>query len=372
MIEETQRFDAAFWRSDNPYALSADAPVGHAPRGHLLVSTSGSEGRPRWVALSREAMLASAESVNVHLQANAHDRWLIALPITHVGGFAIYARAFACGASVRRIAGKWDAARFAASVADAGITLASLVPTQVFDLVAAKICAPPCLRAIVVGGGSLGQEVGSTARALGWPVLQSYGMTETCSQIATEPLRHLQTDFEPGALEVLRGWECDVDSDGLLGVSGPALASGVIARSDDGQWDWNPITAPFVTRDFVTLRAQGDRQYLRYEGRAAHALKIMGELVHWGPLQARLDQMAQQNGCPGQCALVPMPDPRRDTVLVLAHTPGVPVHAVMAAYAERAAPLERIERTVLVPAIPRSELGKLRLNELRALIQQSC
>ena len=61
----------------------------------------------------------------------------------------------------------------------------SLVPAQVLDLVRAGLRPPPVLRAIVVGGGAISAELYRDARALGWPVLPSYGMTECCSQIAT-------------------------------------------------------------------------------------------------------------------------------------------------------------------------------------------
>ncbi|MCE9519375.1 MAG: AMP-binding protein [Verrucomicrobia bacterium] len=146
-------------------------------RSLLYFQTSGSEGLPKWVGLPRSAFMASARSVNAHLEATSRDRWLIALPLHHVGGFSILARCHDNGAGFFHWQNKWDAADFAAVCAVEKISLTSLVPTQVFDLVQANLEAPPSLRAIIVGGGSLEKNLGARARTLGWPVLQSYGMT---------------------------------------------------------------------------------------------------------------------------------------------------------------------------------------------------
>jgi O-succinylbenzoic acid--CoA ligase len=382
---------ADFWHSETSHGLSNGAPLSNAPPGHLLVQTSGTEGVAKWCALSKRAFLANAEAVNAHLSASASDRWLIALPTSHVGGFAIYARAFTSGASVSHYEGKWDAARFTAQCRDEAITLTSLVPTQVFDLVQKELRAPSSLRAIVAGGGSLAKELGQRARDLGWPVLQSFGMTETASQIATEPLDHLASGFDPEALEVLPHWDLSTDADGVLSVRGPALASGYVISSvaglcepgggelseDDAgavrrskrtspgsqspattprgtRWQWHPIGEALRTRDQVQLWQDGDRRFLRFLGRDSQTLKILGELVALPPLQARLDALAL--GRAERCVLVPVDDARRGTKLVLVSTD------------QRAATLvdafNAIERFVRVESLPLTDLGKVRLAEL--------
>ena len=104
-------------------------------------------------------MLASARAVNAHLEATARDRWLIALPLHHVGGFSILARCFASGASLVRMEEKWEPATFAGLCAAGRITLTSLVPAQVFDLVQAKVHGPSSLRAVIVGGAALDKRL---------------------------------------------------------------------------------------------------------------------------------------------------------------------------------------------------------------------
>ena len=178
----------------------------------------------------------------------AADRWLLALPPWHVGGFSLWARAFVSGSAVDVVEQKWNPQQFAEACEAHGTTLASLVPTQVVDLVQQGIDAPPSLRAVVVGGAGLERELGQSARLLGWPVLQSYGMTETASQVATEPLDHLDLDFNPDALELLPHWTAALSDAGMLKLAGPALASGYITAHEDG-WQWLPIGEELVTRD---------------------------------------------------------------------------------------------------------------------------
>ncbi|MDB6119298.1 MAG: hypothetical protein JWO08_3079, partial [Verrucomicrobiaceae bacterium] len=318
---------AAFWENGEPYALvnpaSPESAEGLLPfMGHgdwCMVQTSGTEGKSKWVGLTKRAMLVSAQSVNNHLEATSGDRWLVALPIHHVGGFSIFGRAYASGAEVVQFEGKWNASHFAQTSRREGITLTSLVPAQVFDLVREKLQAPECLRAIVVGGGGLSAEIGQAALALGWRVLQSFGMSEACSQIATEPLDHLYAGFDPDRLEVLPHWQLEVDAEDHLILRGPALAKGYAIREE--QWRWEPIDQDqgFVTRDRVALWNHGNRRFLRFIGRESQALKILGELVHLGPLQAKMDELAMASGT---AVIVPVQDERKGTTLVLAATGG--------------------------------------------------
>jgi O-succinylbenzoic acid--CoA ligase len=353
--------DETFWSSDDSHGLSDGAPLHLAPKGHVLVKTSGTEGKAKWVALSKRAFLLSAEAVNAHLESTAQDRWLIALPTHHVGGFSIYARAFVSGASVHHDEGKWDAVRFAQLCRNEHITLTSLVPTQVFDLVQQRLKAPESLQAIVVGGGGLSKEIGQQARALGWPVLQSYGMTETASQVATEPLLHLETGFDPDDLEVLPLWDVQTSAGGLLSIRGPALASGYVIDQA-----WHPIEQPLSTRDRVSLGTHSTRQYLRFIGRESQVLKIMGELVHLAALQAKLEALALKHGSTGRSVIVPVDDARRGHALVLVHEDGAA--GVMTEFNAQVQPFERLERAVQLTRMPLSVPGKVRVAELGTML----
>ncbi|RYD33092.1 MAG: long-chain fatty acid--CoA ligase, partial [Verrucomicrobiaceae bacterium] len=53
----------AFWNDPRPFATGAVPDVPEL-EGHVLFETSGSSGNPKWVALSKRALLVSAAAVN--------------------------------------------------------------------------------------------------------------------------------------------------------------------------------------------------------------------------------------------------------------------------------------------------------------------
>ena len=132
--------------------------------------------------------MVSARVVNRHLKCVAGDRWLIALPLTHVAGIAVLARSFCGSFSIVKMPGAWNPKVFQNVLKTEKITLSALVPAQVYDVVGSGLSAPDSLRAVLVGGGALSPSLYRKARGLGWPLLPSYGLTELCSQAAVAGL----------------------------------------------------------------------------------------------------------------------------------------------------------------------------------------
>lgn len=302
--------------------------------GHLWLSTSGTTGSLKLTALSKRAMLASAAAVNRHLQSTAADTWLCVLPTFHVGGLGIYARAFLSGARV--VTEGWDS-----------VTLASLVPAQVSDLVRSRTPAPPSLRAVVIGGGALSSSLYDEARSLGWPLLPSYGMTECCSQVATAPLSPLAA--RPSPLVLLDHIEARTEDDGRLALRSEALFTGYASEEgfvDPKRDGW------FITEDIATIEGRT----LRVEGRRGDFVKIGGESVDL----SRLDRILSELGA--DAAALAIPDERLGHVIALAIASGD--DALVEAFNARVFPFERARRVIRVPEIPRTPLGKIMRNRI--------
>ena len=192
----TQIFLNPRWSADEKKILR-ELSEKFSLKNHFWVASSGSSAEKmssvKLVALSHAAILASAEAVNKHLQATAQDRWAQCLPEFHVGGIGVEARASLTGAKVYSglrpgDQGKWDPRYCHQILSENKITLTAMVPAQIFDLVQLNLEAPPSLRAVVIGGASLAQDLYKKAISLGWVLLPSFGMTECCSQIATAEL----------------------------------------------------------------------------------------------------------------------------------------------------------------------------------------
>lgn len=357
-------------RAEDAHGLSEWAAE-QGMRGLCFFQTSGSEGTPKWVALPKLSFLISAESVNKHFEVTAADRWLIALPLHHVGGFAILARAHLSGSCVVRDESRWHPQSFAGLCEREKITLVSLVPAQVHDLVCEKIKCPATLRAAIVGGGGMSQKLAEGALALGWPVFQSYGMTEAASQIATQPYDESGAVFDVTNLEVLPHWQTRVDGEGRLVLSGPALAHGYARQDQMGCWSWQAMGPELVTRDVVKLWNQDSRHFLQFVGRESGFVKILGELVHMAPLQERLEVMVLHLGLSSRPVIMALPDARRESRLVLV-VDDPACAALLEPFNAATEALCHLTEVIHVALIPRTSLGKVDGSALSKQVASVC
>ncbi|GAA5482820.1 AMP-binding protein [Haloferula sargassicola] len=343
-MEEALLMDPAFWAATTAHAPGAEFPEveGDLP-GLVYFQTSGSTGEPKWIGLTREALLLSAAVVNRHLGVTGDDTWGLLLPLHHVGGFGVVARAFEAGCRLSRLPGRWDPVTALDWLTREKISHCPMVPAQVHDLVAAGLRAPAELRTIVVGGGSMSDELGRSARGLGWPVLASYGMTEAGSQIATQSLEQRQLPFHAAPIPLLPHWQACGGPDDRLEIEGAALFSGMLTPSA-GRLRYQP-RAPgrFATTDRVQL----DGREITVLGRSDRRVKVLGELVDLDSIESRFESSI----------LVALPDPRRGSRLVLVTSLAASGEQVAAFNREVAGPW-RIDAVLHCDELPRTPLGK--------------
>lgn len=320
---------------------------------HVGITTSGSSGDSigKIILLSKDALEASARAVNERFASGPRDVWFKSLPSFHVGGLGILVRAHLSGAQVYEDRSeKWNAREFVEQVRAAKATLIPLVPTQVFDLVQASIQAPASVRAVIVGGGRFEESLRLRALDLGWPCLPSYGMTETCSQIATA------VSPDDPRLALLSHAEARTDADGRLTVKAASLLSAQIVFKPHAQLVDPKIDGWLVTED----RAQVHDRILTIEGRTADFVKIAGEGVVVARLEEKLEQEKLASGFAKDAALLAAHDERLGAAIVLLTTASATEAApLVERFNAQVAPFERIRAVKHVGEVPRSPLGKL-------------
>lgn len=341
--------------------------------GHIWLATSGSSASHaelKLVALSKDAFLVSAAAVNTHLQVSQDDSWFLALPDFHVGGLSIYARASLRANAIRHWSGvgrRWNAQQFYIDLCDSRCTLVSLVPTQIWDLVESQMRAPKCLRAAVVGGGFLSPSLYGRARCLGWPLLPSYGLTECCSQVATAPPRSLLTADSP-ELQILSHVSAQVGGDMTLFLKSHSLLTGMATVSAQGVHFSDPrVEGWYQTQDAADVHDG----YLFFRGRTDECVKINGKLVSPLALQAVLEKVLVELNRPFEACVVTMDDVRRGKRVVLAVVSDdePSLAAIAAGFNQYVLPHEKVEKSHTVPYIPRTELGKVRINSLADMLR---
>jgi len=194
-----------------------------------VLHTSGTTGRPRGIVLSRRAFLASARASAANLGVRPDDRWLLAMPLSHVGGLSILMRALLDRQpTVLYPEGPFEPASVIDTVDRARVTLLSAVPTTLSRLLdhRPRWRSPAHLRAILLGGAAASPALLARARERGLPVLTTYGLTEACSQVATQR-PGTPPGPESGVGVPLPGVEVQI-AEGVIRVRGPTLLSGTL------------------------------------------------------------------------------------------------------------------------------------------------
>ena len=336
--------------------------------GHLWVSTSGSNSI-KWVGLSKEAVLNSAQAVNAHLQTDSTDIWIHALPDFHVGGLGIWARSYLSGSNVydfKMDASKWNAPLFYQKVLEERVTLAALVPAQLYDIVQLQLRSPPSMRAMIIGGGHLSSEVYCEAIQLGWKVLPSYGLSECASQVATAELGSWERQEIP-PLKLLPHFQVEEDGSGRLKLKGTSVLS-CYAMCDGDMCEFiDPkVGGWFTSEDRAEIIQTNVDSYLRIAGRIDHLIKVGGESVDFSKLESILQNVRFNLKITHDMTLVDFPDKRLGKVihLIAVNEAEEAVKTVIGQFNQQVLPHERIRHTHFMSQIPRSPLFKLLKSEL--------
>ena len=298
---------------------------------HTVLFTSGTTGEPKPVELTAGNQDAAAVAAWAGIGTDPGDRWLCVLPLFHIAGLAILARcARACVTAVIRPEPDLE-----------GVTLVSLVATQLKRLRDAGLDGPGDLRAMLLGGGPIPPELLAWAVDAGIPARCTYGMTETCSQIVVT---------EPGdaAGPPLPEAEIEIAARGQILVSGPMVAPGTV--SPDGR---------LHTGDLGWFDRHGR---LHVEGRLKDVIVTGGENVAPPAVEAVLSAHPSV----ADAAVAGAPDPEWGeavTAFVVERAP-VSDYELLGFCRERLAGYQVPKRVIRVDALPRTAGGKLQRDRL--------
>ncbi len=323
-----------------------------------IVTTSGTTGRPKGVVLSRRAFVAAASASAQNLGWQQDDRWLLGLPIAHVGGLSILTRCLIARRPMvvpAEVAagGRLDVEAMIRTIDRARVTLLSLVPTQLERLLdRTPPWSPPAhLRAVLLGGAGARPALLVRAADRGVPTLTTYGMTEACSQVTTQRPGTINRG-QLGAGAPLPGVEVRI-VDGAIQVRGPTLLSGYLPDPSAPPTDRDGWLA---TDDLGRFDESGCLHVL---GRRSDLVITGGENVHPAEVEAVLEE------CPGVAAacVFGVPDDTWGELVGVAIVPsgdGGPSDAALAGFARaRLSPHRRPRLVAHVEELVTTATGKV-------------
>lgn len=356
----------------------SDAPLAGAGPDDVvaILRTSGTGGRPRAVALTRRNFDASARAVRDRLGLGPDDVWHASLPLAHIGGMALVDRALAAGSRVV-VRGAWRLDVLVELIAADAISHVSLVPTMLGRLLDAGLPhpIPSALRCVLVGGAGAPPGLVERALAAGWPVALTYGMTETCSQVATAPPALVRA--RPGTAGApLDGIQVRIAPGGEIEVRGDVVARayhrvGAPTGAETERAGGEPLTRAdgwYRTGDLGRLDRDG---HLWVTGRRDH--RIVSGGVNVDP--AEVERVLAAHPGVAEAAVVGLPDPEWGDRVAAAVVPAagreVRAEALNRHCRELLGPAARPRVLAVRSALPRNPNGKVDRTRLAALLSGS-
>jgi o-succinylbenzoate---CoA ligase len=294
--------------ADGPRAPRVPEHAATPDTPRVILFTSGTTGRPKGAVLTEGAFRASCRASAVNLGPHPAPRWLGTLPLFHVGGLAMLTRTAYEGGCLL-LHERFDADAVNRAIDSEGASHASFVATTLERVLDARQDRqlPGTFRCALIGGGPVPTALLNRARAAGLKALQTYGLTEACSQVTTE--RPDEADGRtagpplPG-LEVrivaTDGTPLDPGQEGDVEVRGPTLMTGYWNQPDatrDAFHDgW------LRTRDVGVLDAKGRLTLL---SRRTDLIVRGGENLY----PAEIEAVLANHPAITESAVVGVPDP---------------------------------------------------------------
>jgi O-succinylbenzoic acid--CoA ligase len=315
---------------------------------HFILFSSGTSGGDlKGYALSKEALFKNAQAVNSFFNLNHNDTWGLSLPIYHVGGLSVLCRAHLLQNKIIDLR-KWDPRSWHAQLKDVSVT--SVVPTQLYDLIKLNLKAPENLRYLIVGGDYLSSKLKERAMELGWPVIRTFGMSEVSSQLASA------SSPVSDELEILPIHEVKLNGQRLL-VKSPSLFTLEFTMGEAFKatsiHDLSTHDGFYMTKDSAEISGN----IIHPLGRMGEEFKVAGHLVNMNKLRDTLSGYLLEKDLFGQMEFQIESDERKGHKLILLKLNDF-IHEIQD-ISQLIAPV-KIDETRKMSHFNRTALGKLK------------
>ncbi len=333
----------------------------------MVLHTSGTTSRPKIVPLSVGNLAASARNIRTTLQFTPADRGLNIMPLFHIHGLIAGVLApISAGSEVFCTPG-FNALKFFAWMDEARPTWYTAVPTMHQAILQrakgnTEVIARHPLRFLRSSSSSIPpQVIRELEEAFGAPLIESYGMTEACHQMASNPLPPALR--KPGTVGVAAGPEVAIMLDGVLLPRGQT--GEIVIRGDNvtaGYENNEKANAEGFSAGWFRTGDQGvmdEDGYISITGRLKEIINRGGEKIS----PREVDEILMDHAAVAQVVCFGMPHPKLGeevaAVVVLREGQSATEKDLQAFVAGRAADFKVPKKILFMDEIPKGATGKL-------------
>ena len=358
-IETVLSFDEVEERAPVPFGMEEQWSPN---RTISIMYTSGTTGRPKGVRQTLENHMSSALGSALSSGVLPEDRWLCVMPLYHISGFSMIMRSLIYGSALQ-LHTRFEAKDILDAIERDGISHLSVVTTMLGQLLEQyekqPFPIPSTFRTVLAGGGPVPASYLEQAKSNGFPVVQTYGMTETSSQtctlLAEDAIRKLGSAGKPLFFAEVR---IDGEVEGEVWVRGPHVTPGYIGAAAN----LDPVTEDgwLKTGDIGRIDEEG---YLYILDRRSDLIVSGGENVY----PAEIEQVLMAHPSIQEAGVTGQPDERWGQVPVafVVLRPGDVLPELDSYIEQQLAKYKHPKEIRVVEQLPRNASNKLIRRELK-------